>query len=120
MRIEKLVKKWYKKWEKGDYTNLPITDDFVHTSPFGSIHGKEHYLKIIAANEDKFLNYKFVIEDKIFKKNKACIRYKAIQGDFELDVSEWHYAKKGLIKSIVSYYHIGEIKEGRKLKDNGH
>ncbi len=45
----------------------------------------------------------------------ACVRYTAIQGDFILDVSEWHFVKNDLIEAIVAYYHIGEIRDDRKL-----
>lgn len=45
------VKNWFDKWEKGDFHHLPITDDFTHTNPFGTIKGKEEYIKIVEANE---------------------------------------------------------------------
>ena len=51
--------------------------------------------------------------------NKACVRYKAIQGDFSLDVSEWYYIKNDLIEEIIAYYHIGEIRDERKLSGSG-
>ena len=36
--------------------------------------------------------------------------------DFKLDVSEWYYFKNKLIDKIIAYYHIGELREDRKLK----
>lgn len=72
---------------------------------------------MVEANKDKFLGYRFEIHDEIYDKDKACVRYTAIQGDFHLDVSEWYFAKNALIEEIVAYYHIGEIREDRKLSN---
>ena len=115
MQTASIVQEWFKKWEKGDFLNLPLAEDFVHHSPFGVTEGKENYLKLVQTNKDKFLGYQFVILDELYQGNKACIRYKAIQNDFELEVSEWHYVKANLITEIFAYYHIGEIQEDRKL-----
>jgi len=117
MKLEKLVKDWFDKWDKGDFQHLPIAEHFKHTSPFGTIDGKQAYLQLVKENKDKFLGYQFEIHDAIYGKDKACVRYTGIQGDFSLDVSEWIYAKEDLIEEIVAYYHIGEIREERKLTD---
>ena len=115
LQTKALIKDWFQKWETGDFLNLPLADDFSHTSPFGTTRGKETYLNLVQANKDKFLGYRFEIIDEMYDGQKACIRYKAIQGDFELDVSEWHYVQNGLIQSIVAYYHIGDVREERQL-----
>ena len=118
MTAEELVKKWFDAWEKGDFQQLPISDSFTHTSPYGIIKSKTVYVDLVAANQDKFLGHRFEIHDEIYGKNHGCVRYTAVQGDFRLEVSEWHYVKEGLIQEIVAYYNIpGEIREDRKLKD---
>lgn len=117
MDIKTLVKEWFDKWKAGDFYNLPIAEKFKHTSPFGTINGKEEYMKLVEANKDKFLGYHFKIHDAIYNENKACVRYTAIQRDFNLDVSEWYFARKNLIEEIIAYYHIGEIRDDRKLSN---
>ena len=116
MKSEEIIKDWFAKWELGDVINLPLAEDFRHTSPFGTIEGKKEYLDLVHANKDKFLGYTFEIIDEIYEPTKGCIRYRSVQGDFSLDVSEWHYLENSLIKEIVAYYHIGEIREERKLE----
>ncbi len=114
---EKLVKTWFKKWAEGDFLNLPISENFEHTSPFGTIDGKNAYLDLVNENQDKFLGYIFEIQDGIYKKDKACVRYTAKQGDdFSLDVSEWYYIKDDFIEKIIAYYHIGEVRKERQLE----
>ncbi len=115
MKIQELVKDWYAKWNSGDFFNLPLAEGFKHTSPFGTVDGKKAYLDLVQENKDKFLGYKFIIHDALYEGNRGCVRYTAKQGeDFSLDVSEWIYTENELIKEIVAYYHIGEIREERK------
>ncbi|MEW7292805.1 nuclear transport factor 2 family protein [Aquimarina sp. 2304DJ70-9] len=115
MDSKALVKNWFDKWEKGDFLDLPISDSFKHTSPFGTIEGRSAYTDLVEANKDKFLGYHFDIHDEIYNNDSACVRYTATQGDFVLDVSEWYIFKNNLIEEIIAYYHIGEIREDRKL-----
>lgn len=116
MDMQALVKDWFDKWAKGDFHHLPLADRFRHTSPFGTIEGKAAYLKLAEENQDKFLGYSFQIHDAIYEGSRACVRYTGTQGDFSLDVSEWYYASDGLIVEIIAYYHIGEVREERRLK----
>lgn len=114
--MKNLVDAWFLCWTEGRFEELPISDDFIHTSPFNTFEGKESYLNVVRSNKDKFLGYTFEIHDAIYHEHSACVRYTGRQGDdFSLDVSEWYYEKDNLINKIVSYYHIGEIKEDRQL-----
>ena len=118
MELSGIIHRWYELWEKGDFSALPLHDAFEHHSPFGMIAPKERYLSLVAENKDKFLGYTFKIHDKIIGDNSACVRYTARQGkELEIEVSEWFYFENGLIRKIHSYYHIGEIREDRKLDD---
>ncbi len=116
--MEQLVKQWFDRWTNGDFYNLPISNNFKHISPFGMIQGKKAYLEVVLENKDKFLGYTFEIHDAIYRTNNACVRYTVRQGkDFSLDVSEWYYSKDNLIDKIVAYYHIGEIRDDRKIEN---
>ena len=63
-------------------------------------------MDLVMANEDKFLGHRFEIHDMLHEEGKSCIRYTAIQEDFQLEVTEWHYSKEGLIQEIIAYYTI--------------
>ncbi len=115
MEIKDLVKRWFQLWESGDFNALPIAENFKHTSPFGTIDGKKTYLELVEANKDKFLGHRFELHDALYGESKACVRYTTTQGDFSMEVSEWYYVKDNLISEIIAYYHIGEIREERKL-----
>lgn len=116
MEIYDLVNEWFERWENGEFMDLPISENFEHTSPYGTIEGKKAYTDLIVANIDKFLGHNFQIHDGIYEENKACIRYTAVKENFSLDVSEWHYVNNGKIEKVVAYYNIeGEISESRRL-----
>ncbi len=117
MTTKTLIKTWFATWEEGDFQSIPVSDDFRHTSPFGTIEGKTAYLELVEKNRDKFLGYKFVIHDALYGNDSACVRYTATQGAFKLDVSEWYYFRDNRISEIIAYYHIGEIREERQLEE---
>lgn len=113
--IKQIVHQWFSIWESGNYRELPISANFCHISPFGTIDGKENYMDLIQANEDKFIGYKFELLDELYDMEKACVRYRCTQGDFELEVSEWYEIKGNLISNVIAYYHIGDIRKDREL-----
>ena len=104
----KIVHEWFRVWEKGNFEEIPIAEDFKHTSPYGTIEGKLAYLELVKGNRDKFLGHTFEIHDEIYQGSKGCVRYTATKEDFVLEVTEWHYCENGLIREIVSYYNIDE------------
>ena len=120
MEIKDLVTTWFRKWNEGDFRNIPVSDDFKHTSPYGTIDGKSAYLELVEANTDKFLGNDIVLHDEIYETDHACVRYTVSKDDFSMEVSEWFYKGKDQIKEIIAYYNIkGEISEDRKLADPG-
>jgi len=36
MESKRFVKKWFDKCEEGEFLHLPISENFKHTSPFGT------------------------------------------------------------------------------------
>ena len=118
MELKELVDKWYKVWDEGDFLNIPVTENFKHTSPYGTIAGKESYLNLVEANKDKFLGNRIVLHDELYEHDRACVRYTVSKGDFSMEVSEWFYKGEDQIREIIAYYNIeGEISEERKLSE---
>ena len=116
--VEALVQEWFKIWEKGNFEGLPLSDDFKHTSPYGTISGKQAYLDVVHSNRNKFLGNRFEIHDTFYNGNKACVRYTMISPGFSMEVSEWFYCQDDLITAIISYYNIeGEISPERSIQE---
>ena len=118
MDAKKLVQTWFEKWETGDFQHIPVSENFKHTSPYGTINGKQAYLDLVAANKDKFLGNQFELQDELYEANRACVRYIVRKGTFSMNVSEWFYIAENEIEEIISYYNIeGEISEDRQLSN---
>lgn len=116
MDTQTLVQQWFSVWTDGDFENIPVAEDFSHTSPYGTVEGRATYLELVVANQDKFLGNVFEIHDEIYAEDRAAVRYTLTNDQFSMDVSEWFYVEAGKIKSIVAYYNIpGEISATRKL-----
>ncbi len=113
MNAKELTERWFHLWELGDFLLLPLSEDFKHTSPYGTIDGKKAYIGLVMANEDKFLGHRFEIHDTLYEEDKSCTRYTAVQKDLRLEVTEWHHIKDGSIQEVIAYYNI-ETQE-RKL-----
>lgn len=109
MNIQLLVRKWFEKWEVGEFLDLPISENFKHTSPYGVIEGKKEYLSLVVANMDKFAGQRFSLHDELYGENKACVRYTVVQDDLTFGVSEWYFAKNGLIEEIMVYYNMDHM-----------
>jgi SnoaL-like domain len=109
MELRTWVRQWFDCWEDGDYHDIPVTDDFIHTSPYGTIRGREAYIGLVDANRDDFLGYRFEVLDEIHTEDIACVRYAARSGDFTLEASEWFFAGDGGIARIISYFDVGQV-----------
>jgi len=117
MNIQELVHTWFDLWKTGDFESLPLTEDFTHTSPYGTIRSKAEYFALAAANRDAFLGNTFEIHEMLFDAHKACIRYTMRSPTGTLEVSEWIYEKNGLIAEIIAYYNLEEEREaGRSIE----
>ncbi|WP_459211171.1 nuclear transport factor 2 family protein [Aquimarina rhabdastrellae] len=109
--IKEIVAEWFNIWEEGDFYKLPLSEDFIHTSPYGVIEGKKKYLDIVSDNKEMFLGNRFKILDAIYDENKASVRYIMESSNAFLNVSEWLYIKEGKISAIISYYNKEEEKK---------
>ena len=112
-----LVNDWFDTWDRGDFENLPVTEDFTHHSPYGTIVGKADYFALVVPNKDKFLGNRIELHDEIYHQGKAAVRYTIHNPAFSMEVSEWLYIRDGRISEVHAYYNIeGEISESRKLE----
>lgn len=117
MTIKELVHAWFELWKTGDFEQLPLAENFTHTSPYGKVEGKEAYLDLARANKEAFTGNTFEIHDTLFDVKRACVRYTMISPTGTLKVSEWIYEKDGLISEIIAYYNLEEErKAGRGIE----
>ena len=116
MELKEIIQRWFATWESGDYLQIPITENFRHSSPFGIIDGKKAYLDLVKSNIDKFLGHRFEFHDELIEDQKACIRYTATHENRSYRVSEWFYKEGDLLKEVVADFNVGAIGDDKKLK----
>ncbi len=107
--LHPVVQQWFDCWNEDQIDNLPISDDFSHTSPFGTITGKQRYLEIVNKNRKDFLGNKLTLERHIQQDNQVCVQFyqKNENTGLKMTVCEWHVIDGELIQEIRSFYNIG-------------
>ena len=105
------VARWFACWNAGAVDELPITDDFRHTSPFGTIETKARYLEIVNKNRESFLSNTLTVLRQIIDGDNACVVFRQTREDdpeFEMTVCEWYVLDGDHIMAIESFYNIGD------------
>ena len=104
------VAQWFACWNSGVIDNLPLTDDFRHTSPFGTIETKARYLEIVNKNRESFLGNRLTVLKQIVDGNNVCVQFRQTRKadpEFEMIVCEWYVIDGVGIREIESFYNIG-------------
>lgn len=100
----KLVDAWFDAFREKDISKLEIAEDFIHTSPFGVIEGRQVYLDMVRENSEAFFSPVIKILDVIEEGDKFSVRY-LVDGNPACDCI---YVRNGQISEIYSYYHVGK------------
>ena len=112
--LHPIVKKWFDCWNTGNIEDLPVSEDFSHTSPFGTIESKSKYMDIVLKNKKDFLGNTLTVLKQIREGNTICVQFeqKNKNTGLEMTVCEWYEIEGDKIEQIRSFYNIGnaEIK----------
>ena len=110
--LHPIIRRWFDSWEARRPDQLPITDDFIHTSPFGDIVSAERYLDLVDKNQEAFFENEYEIGNQIVQGDQACVQYELVNARGRMPVCEWYVFEGDRIKRIYAYYNIGnaEIK----------
>lgn len=99
-----LVDGWFEAFREKDISKLELAEDFVHTSPYGEISGREAYLRLVRDNSEAFFSPTIEILDVFECGDKFAVRYR-VDG---MPACDCIYVRGGQISRIYSYYHIGD------------
>jgi hypothetical protein len=103
------VDEWFGAFRERDISKLEsqLAEDFVHSSPYGEIVGRDTYLDLVRGNEEAFFSPAIEILDVLECGEKFAARY-LVNGNPACDCI---YVLDGQISKIFSYYHLGEKPE---------
>lgn len=99
-----IAESWLGAFQAKDISLLKLADDFVHTSPFGEVHGGDTYLDLIRTNEEAFFSNPIKVVDFVDGGDRFIVRY--VVGD--MPACDWIYVQDEMISRVFSYYHFGE------------
>ena len=102
-KSEQLARAWIDGWNAGKPDDIPLNVDFRHTSPFGTIQGKDHYLEVVkpmAAKNVNVLNIKRVLGGI----DEATIWFEMDTPNGIIPVCEWITLDDNSILSVDSFY----------------
>lgn len=99
-----LVDAWFEAFREKDISKLELAEDFVHTSPFGEIKGRQVYLDLVRENSEAFFSPTIKILDVFESGDKFAVRYLVDENP----ACDCIYIQDGQISKIFSYYHVGE------------
>lgn len=100
----KLVDAWFDAFRTKDISKLELAEDFVHTSPFGEIRGRDVYLALVRENSEAFFSPTIEILDVFECGGRFAVRYLVNENP----ACDCIYVRNGQISKIYSYYHVGE------------
>jgi ketosteroid isomerase-like protein len=111
-RAAELATGWIEAWMRMDMEWLRehLATDFVHTSPFGRLEGREPYLETVEPMARKSVS-ELVIKDVIATGDRAAIRFENRTPKGVVDTCDWVFIEDGLIKEIRSFYDSASVRD---------
>lgn len=103
---------WIKAWSRMDIEWLRelLATDFVHTSPFGRLEGRDHYLETVEPMSRKSVN-ELKIKDVIGDENQAAVWFENRTPVGVIPSCDWVRVENGKIKAIQSFYDSVKVRE---------
>ncbi len=113
----KLARGWIEAWQRMDLDWLRehLAEGFVHTSPFGRLEGREHYLATVAPLARKSVS-RLEIRDVIADGGRAAVHFVNHSAGGEIPSCDWIDVRHGRIVSVRSFYDTGAL--GHVLSDD--
>ena len=102
-RAEQLARTWIDCWNEGRPDDIPLAPDFVHTSPFGRVEGRDTYMdwvKPLAADNVSTLT----IISTVGSDDEAVVRFDMNTPHGVIAACDWVRIEGDEIAEIHSYY----------------
>ncbi len=111
-RSAELARGWIEAWIRMDMEWLRerLAPDFVHTSPFGRLEGRDPYLQTVEPMARKSVQ-ELVIRDVIASGNQAAIWFENRTPKGVVDSCDWVRIENDRIQEIRSFYDSAAVRE---------
>ena len=111
-RAEELARGWIEAWVRMDieWLRSHLAEDFVHTSPFGRLAGRDHYLQTVEPMARKSVQ-RLDIKAVIAQGDEAAIWFENVTGAGAVPSCDWVRVRDGRIAEIQSFYDSAPVRE---------
>ena len=107
---EELAKAWIEGWIAGKPEDIPLAEEFTHSSPFGVVSGRTKYLEWVKPLSAKNVNSLKIIRT-LGGENEAAIWFEMQTPKGLVLCCDWLHTKEGKIISIQSFYDATSLRE---------
>lgn len=110
-QIRALARGWIEAWIRMDMDWLRehLAPDFVHTSPFGRLEGRDAYLATVEPLARKSVQ-ELVIVDVVAEERQAAIWFLNRTPGGDIPSCDWVRIEAGRITEIQSFYDSGNVR----------
>lgn len=111
-RSAELAAGWIEAWIRMDMEWLKqrLAPDFVHTSPFGRLAGRDVYLETVEPMARKSVQ-ELEIKKVIASGNQAAVWFENRTPEGVVPSCDWVRVEDGLIKEIQSFYDTARVRK---------
>lgn len=111
-RSAELAVGWIEAWIRMDMAWLRerLAPDFVHTSPFGRLEGRDSYLATVEPMARKSVR-ELVIRDVVASGDQAAVWFENRTPKGAVDSCDWVRVEGDVIQEIRSFYDSARIRE---------
>lgn len=107
-----LARGWIDAWIRMDleWLKTRLAPDFVHTSPFGRLEGRDHYLRTVEPMARSSAQ-DLVIKEVISSGDQAAIWFENRTVKGSVPSWDWVRTRRGLITEIHSFYDSAVLRD---------
>lgn len=111
-RSAELAVGWIEAWIRMDmgWLRQHLAPDFVHTSPFGRLEGRDEYLAAVEPMARKSVQ-RLVVKDVIASGGQAAVWFENHTPDGVVHSCDWVRVEGDMIREIRSFYDSAAIRE---------
>ncbi len=111
-RSAELARGWIEAWIRMDMEWLRerLAPDFVHTSPFGRLEGRDPYLATVEPMARKSVQ-ELVIRDVIASGNQAAIWFENRTPNGVVQSCDWVRVENDRIEEVRSFYDSAAVRD---------
>jgi hypothetical protein len=106
---EILAKIWIERWNDGSPDLIPLAENFVHTSPYGRVKGRQTYLDWVKPLAKKNVSELQIIRT-LSRGNQAVIHFEMATPKGAIQVCDWISTENGQITEIHSFYDATDLR----------